>query len=171
MSGVVHRGRFSAEIEGDFVVFLIGMRVNRPWKPHKWLPVLVAMSRMLRRLGRDPDARLLAWTLAWINGPAVVQYWRSFEALDGYARAGDDLHLPSWKWFNRAVGASGDVGVWHETYKVRAGEYEGIYVNMPGVGLATAGAHAPVGSARQTAARRIGVVETDEPAVAPYDNP
>jgi hypothetical protein len=26
----IHPGRYSAEIEGDFVVFLIGMRLNRP---------------------------------------------------------------------------------------------------------------------------------------------
>ena len=27
--------RMTAEIEGDFVVFLIGMRINKPWKIHK----------------------------------------------------------------------------------------------------------------------------------------
>jgi hypothetical protein len=30
----------AAQIEGDFVVFLIGMRIDKPWKLHKWLPVL-----------------------------------------------------------------------------------------------------------------------------------
>jgi hypothetical protein len=34
----IHPGRYTAEIEGDFVVFLIGMRLNRPWKVHQWLP-------------------------------------------------------------------------------------------------------------------------------------
>ena len=29
----IHRGRFSADIDGDFVVFLIGMRPNKPWQP------------------------------------------------------------------------------------------------------------------------------------------
>jgi hypothetical protein len=32
--------RMSAQVEGDFVVFLIGMRINKPWKLHKWLPVV-----------------------------------------------------------------------------------------------------------------------------------
>ena len=40
----------AAEIEGDFVVFIIGMRVNRPWKLHKWVPVFLAMPRMLKEL-------------------------------------------------------------------------------------------------------------------------
>ena len=30
-------GRLTGQIDGDFVVFLIGMRINKPWKPHKWL--------------------------------------------------------------------------------------------------------------------------------------
>ena len=37
-------GRYSATIDGDFVAFLIGMRVNRPWKLYKWLPVLFAIA-------------------------------------------------------------------------------------------------------------------------------
>ncbi len=27
----IHRGRYTAEIDGDFVVLLIGARLNRPW--------------------------------------------------------------------------------------------------------------------------------------------
>jgi hypothetical protein len=69
----------------DFVVFLIGMRLNRPWKVHKWLPIFTAMPRMLRWLDQHPKA-LLKWHNAWINGPAVVQYWRSFEQLERFAR-------------------------------------------------------------------------------------
>lgn len=29
-------GRMSADIEGDFVVFLVGMWFNKPWKIYKW---------------------------------------------------------------------------------------------------------------------------------------
>ena len=42
--------RMTADIEGDFVVFLIGMRINKPWKVHKWWPVFSAMPRMLKEL-------------------------------------------------------------------------------------------------------------------------
>ena len=45
--------RVTAEIEGDFVVFLIGMRINKLWKVRTWLPVFVAMPRMLRELERQ----------------------------------------------------------------------------------------------------------------------
>ena len=35
----VKNGRFAAKIDGDFVVFLIGMRINQLWAVNKWLPV------------------------------------------------------------------------------------------------------------------------------------
>jgi len=93
-----------------------------------------------------------------------------YEDLNRFARAGEEPHLPAWKRFNKAVRASGDVGIWHETYKIHAGEQEAIYGNMPIVGLAAATRHAPVGSTAQTSAQRIGAA-VDEPAVAPYENP
>src|SRR5579863_4231104 len=39
----VIKERMCAEIEGEMAVFLIGMRINKPWKIHKWLPVAIAM--------------------------------------------------------------------------------------------------------------------------------
>ena len=153
----IHPGRYSAEIEGDFVVFLIGMRLNRPWKLHQWWPVFVGMRRMLAELARHPERGLLgAGTGVLHGGPAVVQYWRSFEHLERFARDPANLHLPAWRWFNRAVKGSGDVGIWHETYLVRAGGYETIYGAMPRVGLAAAGGHVPIAQRGQSAAERVG---------------
>jgi hypothetical protein len=106
-----------------------------------------------------------------MNGPTVLQYWRSFEDLARFARAADEPHLPAWKKFNQAVRASGDVGIWHETYRIQNGGYEAIYGNMPRIGLAAAGEHRPVGSSGQSAAKRIGAATVDEPALAPYENP
>jgi hypothetical protein len=78
-------------------------------------------------------------------------------------------HLEPWKRFNRAVGAGGSVGIWHETYVVEAGKYECVYGNMPQFGLAAAGAHTPAVGAKETARRRLGM--KGEPAVAAYENP
>jgi fumigallin biosynthesis monooxygenase-like protein len=152
---VVMNGRHKATIDGDFVVFLIGMRMNRPWKPAKWWPVFLAMPRMLRYLEQHPEKGLLGYRWGF---PVITQYWRSFEDLERFARDHDDPHLEPWRKFNAAVGSSGDVGVFHETYRVRAGEYEAIYVNMPRVGLGAAGELDPVGSASR-ARDRIGYAE------------
>jgi Domain of unknown function (DUF4188) len=151
----VFPGRYAGAIDGDFVVFAIGMRINRLWKPHRWLPVARAMPKMLRELAVDPETGFLGASQGFLHGgPAVLQYWRSFEHLERYARDAGAAHLPAWREFNQRVRASADVGIWHETYRVRAGEYETIYRNMPLTGLARAGSHELLGSS-STAATRI----------------
>ena len=149
----VHTQRMSAQIDGDFVVFLIGMRINKPWKLHKWLPTFLAMPRMLRELEARPESGFLG---SFGFGLTIVQYWRSFEHLEAYARSADDRHWPAWVAFNKRVGRSrGDVGIWHETYLVRAGEYETIYSGMPEHGLGSAGRLVPAAGSRETARGRL----------------
>lgn len=149
----VYTGRWTAEIDGDFVVFLIGMRANRPWKVHKWIRVIAAMSRMLRELRAHPETGCLATEAGF---GTIVQYWRSFEHLEAYARNAEREHWPAWTAFNRLVRVtSGDVGIWHETFLVRAGEYETLYGSMPRRGLARAGHHVEVNAARDSARLRL----------------
>jgi Monooxygenase af470-like len=128
----------TARIDGDFVVFLIGMRINKPSKVAKWLPMLSAMPRMLKELERSPpEAGFLGCT--GLGLMALVQYWRSFDHLERYARAREKQHWLAWVDFNRRMkDARGDVGIWHDTYLVRAGEYETVYSGMPLMGLAKA---------------------------------
>ena len=164
----VHPGRRSATLDGDFVMFAIGMRINRPLKVRSWWPVFTAMPPMVRELEADPSLGMLrAEPALMYGGPAFLQVWRSFEQLGEDARARDARHLRAWKEFNRRVRANGDVGIWHETYKVRAGEYETIYGNMPAVGLGRAGTLEPLGSTT-SAARRIGARPDDTPALPGY---
>lgn len=141
--------RVTASIEGDFVVFLIGMRINRLWKVWKWLPVLIAMPRMLRELERNPRSGLLGADLylGSLRRPMVVQYWRSFELLEAYARDRDAEHWPAWVAFNKRIGSGGDVGIWHETYLVSSGAYESVYNNMPPIGLGAAASVVPAAGA------------------------
>ncbi len=159
----VMKGRYTADVEGDFVVFLIGMRINKPWKLRKWLPIFGAMPTMLRYLSEHPEKGLLGFRSYALPSPLVVQYWRSFEDLDRFARNPDDPHLEPWRRYVREVGRSGDVGIWHETFKVAPGQYEAVYTNMPVSGLAEATRHVPVTG--RSAAYRIGASAVDEPAV------
>jgi hypothetical protein len=147
--------RMTAEIEGDFVVFLIGMKVTRPWKIHKWWPVFRAMRPMIKELSERPDSGFLGCT---VGIGVIVQYWRSFEHLEAYARNHDGLHWPAWVAFNTRSGQSrGDVGIWHETYKVAAGQYEAIYSGMPPFGLGKVGKLVPASGKRETARGRVAV--------------
>jgi hypothetical protein len=162
----INRGRFTAEVDGDeIVVFLIGMRINKPWKVHKWLPVLRAMPRMLRYLDDHPEKGCLGYR----QGPSlIIQYWRSFDDLERFARDTNDPHLAPWRRFVREVGTSGDVGIWHETFRAKVTDIESIYTNMPPSGLAKfTGGPVPIASKGHSAARRIGHRATDDPAVDP----
>jgi len=101
-------GRFTAEVDGPFVVFLIGMRVNKLWAVHKWLPVARAMGPMVKELLAHPELGLLhAELYAYWRGAALVQYWHSFEQLERFAREPAQLHLNAWRRFNQAIGADG----------------------------------------------------------------
>lgn len=140
----IFAGRYSARIEGPFVVFLIGMRVNQVWAVRKWGPTAAAMGPMLNELYRHPEMGFLGGhaSLYW-RGVMVTQYWRSFDHLVSYAQARDAQHLPAWRRFNQTVGGDGSVGIWHETYQVNAGQYETVYANMPRFGLGSCGEHLP----------------------------
>ena len=153
--------RMTGVLDDEFVVFLIGMRVNKPWKLRRWLPAFLAMPKMLAELSRRPELGLLGYRLTFgIDGPTVIQYWRSTEQLMAYAHSSDDAHLPAWRAFNKAVGRSGDVGIWHETFVVAPGAYENIYVNMPRFGLAAAGEHLPVAARGGTARQRLSAQDS-----------
>lgn len=152
----IHEERVTAEVEGEFVVFRIGMRVHKLWKARKWLPIFREMPKMLDELEADPDSGLLAYdSNLGIRNHEFVQYWESFDKLRGYALDSDARHAPAMKWTNRIMRETDAVGIWHETYLVRDGEYETIYDNMPRTGLGKTGELHPAAAQRETAVGRL----------------
>ena len=140
----VKQGRWTAEIEGDFVVFIIGARINSKRQAFKAVVDLGGrrgMNHMLKYLSDHPEKGLLGYQ--WM-GSANVQYWRSFEQLEAFAKDQDDPHLDVWRKYWKRVGKDDRTGIWHETYLVRDGEYEAIYGNMPPRGLGKASRLVPV---------------------------
>ncbi|MGH3321572.1 MAG: DUF4188 domain-containing protein [Streptosporangiaceae bacterium] len=151
----VRRGRWTAEVDGDLVVFMIGMRVNRWRALRRWLPVFRAMPAMLRELEADEEGGLLGYRMfPGLRSFMVVQYWRSTEHLLRYANDSDRAHRPAWLAFFKDSWRDGAVGIWHETYAVDSSEC--IYGNMPPVGLGQVGDLVPVGRHDDTATRRLG---------------
>ena len=136
---MIHSDRLTARLQGEFVVFLIGMRINRPLLIHKWWPVAMAMPRMVKELYRQPELGFLHSEVWFSRTIILLQYWRSTEHLIAYSKSKEATHLPAWQAFNRAIGTDGSVGIWHETYNIAPGSYENIYVNMPPFGLGRAG--------------------------------
>jgi hypothetical protein len=145
--------RMTAEVDGDFVVFLIGARFNlfRLLQSIRDLGGRRGMKHMLDYLVAHPDKGLLGYQMGL---PIIVQYWRSFEHLEAFAKDTSDPHLAAWRNYWRRVGKSSRTGIWHETYLVRAGEYEAVYGNMPPFGLGKAGRLVPL-SQSSTARDRL----------------
>jgi hypothetical protein len=140
----IKQGRWTAEIEGDFVVFIIGARVNSKWQLFKAIADLGGrrgMNHMLKYLSQHPEKGFLGYQTL---GLANVQYWRSFADLEAFAKDKDDPHLEAWRKFWKRVGSTERTGIWHETFLVRDGEYEAIYGNMPPRGLGKASRLVPV---------------------------
>ncbi|MFC7132862.1 MULTISPECIES: DUF4188 domain-containing protein [Salinibaculum] len=159
-------GRVHAERDADVVVFVVGMRINALWKVHRWLPVFLVAPRMVRELRRDPGSGLLgSWTfVSPLRTVGFVQYWDSFESLRAYARDSDHLHLDAWADYN-ADAEDGAVGIWHETYRVGADEYETVYNHTPPRGLGAAAGSDLVSATgqRESAAGRLDGTEDPAP--------
>ena len=152
----VNSRRMTHAYDGDeLVVFLIGMRINRPWRLDQWLPVFQAMPGMLAELSSDPDSGLLGYSMNFGGGgPMLVQYWSSVEKLYGYAADPEAAHRPAWAAFNRRVRqAPGVVWIWHETYVVARAE--SIYLGMPPSGLAKATRLVPISGPGDRAPARL----------------
>jgi hypothetical protein len=152
----VFPGRFTAQLDAPVVVFLIGMRINKFFDVRRWWFVLSQMGPMLRVLLTQREKGLLHLETFVSNRSVVtVQYWRSYDDLERFARNTDDPHLGSWRAFNQKVGSHPSVGIWHETYTIQPGSFEGIYGNMPVWGMAAATRHIPVGAGRESAKERL----------------
>jgi hypothetical protein len=156
----IYTGRYTIENEKDIVVFIIGMRVNKRLKLHKWLPVFNAMPGMIKELYTNKD-ELGFLSMEYFFGlrtTVMIQYWRSSEDLLSYAKK--ERHLKAWENFNKKVGNNDTVGIYHETYQIKKGDYESIYGNMPLYGLGKALKHIPITEKRNSARKRLNMTES-----------
>ena len=131
-------------------MFIIGLRVNTFFAVRRWIPAALEMRPLLRALFTHPEKGMLgAQTFFYWRGIALVQYWRSFDDLETFARDKGDPHLGAWRRFNKNIGSDGSVGIFHETLSCR--------------GRAASTTHVSATGPRETARRRLG--GQSEPAV------
>ncbi len=87
-------GRWTSRAKGDFVIFLIGMRINKPLAFSQWRPVAKAMPAMQQELGRHPELGCIH-TENWFGRTTIsLQYWKDFESLRAYARNPNQATFP-----------------------------------------------------------------------------
>ena len=108
----------------DLVVIYLGMRVNTL----AGLKTVIGFGpKIARSVDAHPEGLLLHENLVFSLLPPHVgmrQYWRSFEALEAWARS--EPHRVWWQEFLRD---SGGTGFWHEAYFMRGG-MEAVYDDM-----------------------------------------
>ena len=152
----INSGRWTAQLDGGFVVFLLGAELRDPTASAEAGRLLAAMVEMLAELEAEPATGLLGYQVFGAIGGVIVQYWRSFDALEAYAKNPSARHAPVWRAWNRlAADEVAGAGIWHETFLVPAGGYEAIYQNMTTVGLQKAGTPVPLTAAHPSARQRL----------------
>ncbi len=75
------------------------------------------MPRMLKVLDQRPELGCLGFQ-QWLGRTTIWSSTGATRVAGRFARDTGLPHLEPWRQFNRAVRASGDVGIWHETFKV-----------------------------------------------------
>lgn len=155
MGKKIFTGRYTIENDDDIVVFIIGMRINNWFAVHKWVPVFMAMPPMIKELygNRDELGFLTLESHFGLKTTIMIQYWRSMEDLLAYAR--EEKHLTAWRNFNRKIEDNKAVGIYHESYQVKKGNYESVYGNMPLYGLAKALPHIPITNKLNSSRKRL----------------
>ncbi|WP_434530111.1 DUF4188 domain-containing protein (plasmid) [Haloarcula sp. NS06] len=153
--------RMAAEIDGECVIYINGMRLNKLRALPKYLHAGLEAGRMFKRLEADPDSGFLGYLPAYmgLRSGAAIQYWRSLEDIRRFARDPDGPHIPAWKWYNEEIGNNGELGFWAELYVVKDGSFETFYRNVPPTGLGEHGTLVPM----EEHHRRLGLSKTETP--------
>ncbi len=159
--------RVTHAYDGPLALFLIGVRIHKPWKLAIVRRAGAAMPRMIGELEANRAAAergeadhlgyLGSRTTLTLTGPTVIQWWRSVDDIYAYANAASLAHRPAWLDFYRAAKADPSaVTIWHETYAVEPGGVESIYGGPGPFGLADLAGTVPVGRRGETARARMG---------------
>lgn len=143
-SSEIIRHPFTARCDGDFVVCLIGIRPNGA---NPFTKSFIEIGKVFRQMMSELESdRALGYMGGDIyiganqrkSSTLCVQYWRDYESLEKWTHTKMGIHLRTIMNYKQNHQNSGEYGVWHETYKIKDGDYESIYVNMPPIGLALA---------------------------------
>lgn len=152
-----NEGRMLADMEGEFLVFVVELRIYQLLRFWKWYPIVTAMGQMLRELMQKPEYGLLNFEY-WFafRRQLFLMYWRSYEHMHDWVLDKDATHIAGWKMLNQLMKESpGVLGFWHESIVVQPDQYEAFYRNVPSVGLGRAATLVPLEGRATTSAARL----------------
>ncbi len=159
--------RVTHAYDGPLAVFLVGLRIHRPWRLRVLRTALTAMPRMVAELEENRAAAergevehlgyLGSRSTVHLTGTTMIQWWRSVEDVYAYANGAAHVHRPAWLDFHRVAVADPDaVTIWHETYRVEPHGAESVYAGPGPFGLADLAGTVPVGRRGEAARQRMG---------------
>ena len=140
------------------MLFLIGMRINKPWRPDL---LATGFLRDARNKANRRETWDLGFLVLWLifdpRGPWLVHDWDSVEQMYAYASS-QNGRAPcgmDTQFNQRALEVPGAVGIWNETFQVARAE--SVYVGMPpsGLGAATKPGSRSASAYSDRAAQRI----------------
>ena len=153
----INNSRMMADLDGEFLVFMIELQVHKLWQVWVWYPVVQRMTKMMFELMEKKEYGLLSYEY-WFSfrRQLFLMYWRSYEHMHDWALNKDATHIPGWKMLNSLMKDHPKViGFWHESYVVQPYQYETFYRNVPPAGLGRTGELIPISGRMSTAAARL----------------
>lgn len=153
--GTINQSRMIADIEDEFLVFVIELQVHKLWQVWRWYPTVRAMTNMLIELLEKKEYGLLNYEYRFsFRRQLIIMYWRSYEHMHDWALSKDATHVEGWRMLNQLMQTHPNLlGFWHESYVVS--QYESFYRNVPEVGLGRAGTLVPLKGGMKTGAARL----------------
>ena len=151
----INQSRMMADMEGEFLVFVIELHVHKLWQFWRWYPVVQAMTNMLIELLTQEEFGLLNYEYRFsFRRQFIVMYWRSYEHMHNWALNKDATHMDGWRMLSKLMKEHPRLlGFWHESYVVT--QYESFYRNVPAVGLGKASGLIPLQGGMKTGAARL----------------
>ena len=129
------------------MVIYLGMRIN----VLRGIPQVIRLGPQIEKAVADrPPGLLLHERLFFgLRHAGMRQYWHDFDSLEAWTRT-----LPHRAWWRELLRDPRGTGFWHEAY-TRQGAIEGVYIDMPPVGLAAAMPRTPARGSLFSARRRL----------------
>ena len=154
--------RMMADVEDEFLIFIIELHVHKLWQFWRWYPTVQAMTKMLIELLENKEFGLLNYEYRFsFRRQFIVMYWRSYEHMHDWALNKDAAHVDGWRMLNKLMKKHPDLlGFWHESYVVQPHQYETFYHNVPPVGLGRAGNLTAITGRMSTSAARLREART-----------
>ena len=165
--GKLNESRMIADLEGEFLVFVIELQIHKLWRFRQWYPAVKGMNRMLFELIEKKEFGLLHFEYRFsFRKQFFLMYWRSYEHMHDWALNKNASHIPGWQMLNQLMKDHPDIiGFWHESFVVQPYQYESFYRNVPTVGLGGAGELIPLRGGMKTGAKRLREARTQQGAL------